>query len=86
VGSVRHWLFRYCLRRGRPHTNLTRADMGRTGNRFRSVLILAVLSAVVFGCEIVPDRAFASLEKALIVKIVEATRTASGGSRFNRAA
>ena len=60
--------------------NSDRADMRRTGNRFRSLLILAVLSAVMFGCEIVPDREFAALEKELTVKIVEATRSASGGS------
>jgi len=44
------------------------------------LLLLVVLAAAVFGCEVVPDRAFAALEKALSVNIIKATRSASGGS------
>jgi len=43
-------------------------------------LILAVLGAAMFGCEVGPDPAFARLESALSVTIVEATRSTSRGS------
>jgi hypothetical protein len=56
------------------------SDMRRTANALPSLRILAVLTAAVAGCEIVPDRQFAALEKGLTVKIVDATRSPSGGS------
>jgi hypothetical protein len=54
--------------------------MRRTASDLRPLFILALLAAAVFGCEVVPDPEFTRLERALSVKIVEATRSTSGGS------
>jgi hypothetical protein len=54
--------------------------MRRTASSLRWLLLLAGLAVPALGCEIVPDREFAVLEKRLTVRIVEATRSASGGS------
>jgi len=54
--------------------------MRRTTSSLRWLLLLGGLAVAALGCEIVPDREFAVLEKRLTVRIVEATRSASGGS------
>ena len=54
--------------------------MGRTAGPLRSVPLFAVLAVAVCGCEIMPDREFAALEKALTLRIADATRHPSGGS------
>jgi hypothetical protein len=54
--------------------------MRRTASSLRWLLLLAGLAVAALGCEIVPDRELAALEKGLTVKIVEATRSASGTS------
>ena len=54
--------------------------MRRAANPLVSLLLLAWLSVAVSGCEVMPDREFAALEKALTLRIAEAKRSASGGS------
>lgn len=54
--------------------------MNRTASPPGSLLLLAGFAVAVFGCEIMPDREFAALEKALSLNISDATRNASGGS------
>ena len=54
--------------------------MLRTASTLGSLLLLAGLAVTVSGCEIMPDREFAALEKALTLNIAEAKRSASGGS------
>ena len=54
--------------------------MRRTASPLVSLLLLAGLAVAVSGCEVMPDREFAALEKALTLRIAEAKRSASGGS------
>jgi hypothetical protein len=54
--------------------------MRRTASPLRSLLLFAGLAVSVSGCEIMPDPEFAALESALILSIVEAKRSGSGGS------
>ena len=54
--------------------------MLRTASPLGPLLLLAGLAVAVSGCEIMPDREFAALEKALTLKIAEAKRSATGGS------
>src|SRR5512145_109143 len=54
--------------------------MLRTASPLVWLLLLAGLAVAVSGCEIMPDREFAGLEKALTLRIAEAKRSASGGS------
>jgi hypothetical protein len=52
----------------------------RTTSPLVSLLLLAGLAVALSGCEIMPDREFAELETALILRIAEARRSASGGA------
>jgi hypothetical protein len=54
--------------------------MRRIASPLVSLLLLAGLAVAVSGCEVMPDREFAALEKALTLRIAEAKRSASGGS------
>ncbi len=54
--------------------------MARTASPLGSLLLFAGLAVAVSGCEIMPDREFAALEKALTLNIADAKRNPSGGS------
>ena len=54
--------------------------MRGTASPLGSLLLLAGLAVAASRCEIMPDRGFAGLERALTIRIVEAKRSASGGS------
>jgi hypothetical protein len=54
--------------------------MLRTASPLGSLLLLAGLVGGLLGCELMPDREFAALEKALTVRIADAKRNPSGGS------
>lgn len=54
--------------------------MARTASRLGSLLLFAGLAVGVSGCEILPDREFAALQKALTLNIPDAKRSASAES------
>jgi hypothetical protein len=54
--------------------------MARTPSPLGSLFLLGGLAVAVSGCELMPDREFAALEKALTVNIAGAKRNPFGGS------
>lgn len=54
--------------------------MRRIANLLGSLLLFAGLAVAASACEIIPDPEFAALESTLTLRIVEAKRSASGGS------
>jgi hypothetical protein len=54
--------------------------MRRTASHLGSLLLFAGLAVAVSRCEVMPDPEFAALKTALILRIVEAKRAASGGT------
>ena len=54
--------------------------MRRTAGHRRSLLLLTGFAVTVAGCELMPDRQFAELEKTLTLKIADARRNPSGKS------
>jgi hypothetical protein len=54
--------------------------MPRTASPLGSLILFAGLAVAVSGCEIMTDREFAALEKALTLEIADAKRSVSGSS------
>jgi hypothetical protein len=54
--------------------------MARPASPLGSLLLFAGLAVGLSGCELMPDRELAALEKALTVNIADAKRNPSGGS------
>ena len=54
--------------------------MRRTASPLGSLLLFAGLAAAASGCNVIPDPEFAALKSALTLTLVEAKRSASGGS------